>query len=227
MASPPAPGSTAFMRVPSPSSTLEQRIIVLSNREPYRHECADDGSVRAVRQSSGVVNAVEPLLLQHGGVWVAAGQGEVDRAAANNADGVAMPPEEPRYRLRRVWMSSDERKGHYEGFSNGALWPLCHRTTVAPTFYANDFGQYEIVNRRYAEAVAEEARVPAPVVLVHDYHMALAPAMIRRELPLSRIATFWHIPWPAPQVFRRCPWSQTLLEGLLGSTLLGFQTPAD
>ena len=86
---------------------------------------------------------------------------------------------------------------------------------------------YELVNRRFAEAVAEEARVPAPVVLVQDYHFALAPSMIRRELPLSRIATFWHIPWPSPQAFRRCPWSHTLLEGLLGSTLIGFQTSVD
>jgi trehalose-6-phosphate synthase len=227
MADAPRARFTAHMSGTTCSSVSDQQIIVLSNREPYRHERAADGSIQVVRQSSGVVNAVEPLLLQWGGVWVASGQGEVDRAAANNADGVTMPPQAPRYRLRRVWLSPEEHKGHYEGFSNGALWPLCHRTAITPSFYAHDFGRYEIVNRRYAEAVAEEARVPAPIVLVHDYHVALAPAMIRRELPLSRIATFWHIPWPSPQVFRRCPWSQTLLEGLLGSTLVGFQTPLD
>jgi trehalose 6-phosphate synthase len=126
-----------------------------------------------------------------------------------------------------VWLSEAEVKGYYYGFANSGLWPLCHRTSVTPTFYAQDFGIYELVNRRFAEAVAEESRVPAPVVLVQDYHFALAPSMIRRELPLSRIATFWHIPWPGPQAFRRCPWSNTLLEGLLGSTLIGFQTPAD
>jgi trehalose 6-phosphate synthase len=201
--------------------------VVLSNRQPYQHDRGPDGQVRVLRCSSGVVNAVEPLLLDNSGVWVAAGSGEVDRQTAINADGVDVPPRSPRYRLRRVWLSDEEIKGYYDGFANSGLWPLCHRTPVTPTFYAQDFGIYELVNRRFAEAVAEEARVPAPVVLVQDYHFALAPAMIRRQLPLSHIATFWHIPWPSPQAFRRCPWSNTVLEGLLGSTLVGFQTPLD
>jgi trehalose 6-phosphate synthase len=174
-----------------------------------------------------VVNAVEPLLLQHGGVWVAAGNGDADRDAAINADGIAVPVAAPRYRLRRVWLTPEERSGYYYGFANSALWPLCHRTSVAPSFYAQDFGTYELVNRRFAEAVAEESRDASPVVLVQDYHFALAPGMIRRLLPLGRLATFWHIPWPQPQVFRRCPWSQALIEGLLGSTVIGFQTPLD
>ena len=209
------------------SSTTQNQIIVLSNRQPYQHQRRPDGRFDAVRCSSGVVNAVEPLLMKNGGVWVAAGEGDADRVTAINADGVEVPPAAPRYRLRRVWLSPEEQQGYYYGFSNSALWPLCHRTSVTPSFYAHDFGTYELVNRRFADAVAEESRVNAPVVLVQDYHFALAPSMIRRMLPLSRIATFWHIPWPQAQVFRRCPWSQTIIEGLLGSTVLGFQTPLD
>jgi trehalose 6-phosphate synthase len=209
------------------ATSSESQIVVLSNREPYQHQRGADGGLQVLRCSSGVVNAVEPLLLENSGVWVAAGTGEADRETAINAGGVEGPPQSPRYRLRRVWLTEAEVKGYYNGSANSGLWPLCHRTSVTPTFYAQDFGIYELVNRRFAEAVAEEARVPAPVVLVQDYHFALAPAMIRRQLPLSQIATFWHIPWPGPQAFRRCPWSNTLLEGLLGSTLLGFQTPLD
>jgi trehalose-6-phosphate synthase len=208
-------------------SSSPHQIIVLSNREPYQHQREADGRLRAVRCSSGVVNAVEPLLLQNGGVWVAAGDGDADRVAAINADGVDVPAGASRYRLRRVWLTPAEQQGYYYGFANSALWPLCHRTSVTPSFYAQDFGSYELVNRRFAEAVAEESREASPVVLVQDYHFALAPAMIRRQLPLSRIATFWHIPWPQAQTFRRCPWSQALIEGLLGSTLIGFQTPLD
>jgi trehalose 6-phosphate synthase len=210
-----------------PVSSSETQIIVLSNRQPYQHERGPDGRIRVSRCSSGVVNAVEPLLLANSGVWVAAGSGEADRQCAINADGVEVPPASPRYRLRRVFLTEAEVKGYYYGFANSGLWPLCHRTSVTPTFYAQDFGVYECVNRRFAEAVAEEARVPAPVVLVQDYHFALAPSIIRRQLPLSRIAMFWHIPWPTPQAFRRCPWSHTLLEGMLGSTLIGFQTSVD
>jgi trehalose-6-phosphate synthase len=221
----PAPNSTKAMRAAvAPSET---QILVLSNREPYQHEHSATGQLQVRRCSSGVVNAVEPLLLENSGVWVAAGSGAADRETAVNADGVEVPPDAPRYRLRRVWLTEAETKGYYYGFANTGLWPLCHRTSVTPTFYAQDFGVYELVNRRFAEAVAEEARVPGPVILVQDYHFALAPAMIRRQLPLSRIATFWHIPWPGPQAFRRCPWSNTLLEGLLGSSLIGFQTPLD
>jgi trehalose 6-phosphate synthase len=211
----------------APVSPSPNQIIVLSNREPYQHRRGADGRFETVRCSSGVVNAVEPLLLQNGGVWVAAGEGEADRVTAINADGIEVPVNAPRYRLRRVWLTPAERQGYYDGFSNSALWPLCHRTSVTPTFYAHDFGTYELVNRRFADAVAEESRINAPVVLVQDYHFALAPSMIRRMLPLSRIATFWHIPWPQAHVFRRCPWSQTIIEGLLGSTVIGFQTPLD
>ena len=96
--------------------------------------------LQAVRWSSGVVNAVEPLLLEHGGVWVAAGTGDADRKAATNADGVTVPPGTPRYRLRRVWMNDEERAGYYYGFANSGLWPLCHRTSVTPSFFAADFG---------------------------------------------------------------------------------------
>ena len=204
-----------------------EQIIVLANRQPYRHQWSSDGELRAVRASSGVVNAVEPLLLQEGGVWVAAAAGDADRHAIERAGGLQVPPDAPSYRLRRVWLSDAERRGYYDGFANGTLWPLCHRTPVAPVFDATEFGWYETVNRRFADAVADEAVVPNPIVFVHDYHFALAPSMVRRRLPLSRIATFWHIPWPTPQLFDRCPWSTALIRSLLASTLIGFQTAAD
>ena len=201
-------------------------LIVLANREPYRHE-ARDGHVVALRSASGVVNAVEPLLIEHSGVWVAEGVGDPDRQSAIDRNGLQVPPEAPRYRLRRVWLSELEQHGYYAGFSNGALWPLCHRTSVEPVFYPTQFHAYELVNRRFADAVAEEATGAAPTVLVQDYHFALAPLFIRRQLPQSRIATFWHIPWPRPETFALCPLSRTLLEGLLGSTSIGLQTPVD
>ena len=205
----------------------DPQLIVLANREPYRHERDTSGVLRALRSSSGVVNAVEPLLLERSGVWIAEGVGESDRVAATDRDGLAVPVEAPRYRLRRVFLEAEEQHGYYNGFSNSAVWPLCHRTAVEPTFFARDFHSYELVNRRFADAVAEEATDRAPVVFVQDYHFALAPLLIRRQLPLSRIATFWHIPWPRPETFSLCPWSRTLLEGLLGSTAIGFQTAAD
>lgn len=209
------------------SSSRSPQLIVLANRAPYRHQRDVSGRLIATRSASGVVNAVEPLVLSHSGVWVAEGVGAADREAACDRDGVNVPPDAPAYRLRRVWLTPAERRGYYDGFANSALWPLCHRTQVEPLFYAADFRAYELVNRRFAAAVCDEAVGGSQIVLVQDYHFALAPLLIRRQLPLSRIATFWHIPWPRRETFGICPWSRTLLEGLLGSSSIGFQTMAD
>src|SRR5688500_18298279 len=114
-------------------------LIVLSNREPYRHVRCADGQLSAIRSGSGVVNAVEPLLVANGGVWVAEGATDADRDAMDDRDGVWVPPDAPRYRLRRVWLTELERHGYYDGFANSGLWPLCHRTSVEPVFFPAHF----------------------------------------------------------------------------------------
>ena len=160
------------------------QVIVLANREPYTHEYQPNGRIAVTHSSSGVVNAVEPFVGACGGVWVAHGCGTADIDTVTAGDGLEVPGG---YRLRRVWLNEDERRGHYVGFSNEALWPLCHRAHVRPTFRSRDFEMYERVNARFAEAVCEEARDDSPVVLVQDYHFALAPEMIAVRLPFSTI----------------------------------------
>jgi trehalose 6-phosphate synthase len=96
---------------------------------------------------------------------------------------------------------------------------------VRPVFRESDWQMYRRVNERFADAVAAEARGDDPVVLVQDYHFALLPALIRQRLPRATILTFWHIPWPNPESFGICPWRTEILEGMLGSTILGFHTP--
>ncbi len=199
------------------------RIIVLANREPFRHEMTPDG-VAVVRSASGLVTALEPLVEACQGVWVAHGAGNADRLVVECRDGLNVPPANPRYRLRRVWLSDADLRGYYYGFSNEGLWPLCHATRVRPVFRPGDFAKYQTVNALFAAAACDEATSARPIVLVQDYHFALAPRMIRRRLPGSTVVTFWHIPWPAPHVFDACPWSRELVEGLLGSDIVGFQT---
>jgi trehalose 6-phosphate synthase len=183
--------------------------------------------VRLRKSGSGVVSAVEPLLTACAGVWIGHGSGNADRESSPVRDGLNVPPENPSYRLRRIWLSDAEEREYYDGFANSALWPLCHRTYVQPTFRAEEFHTYHLVNQRFAHAVREEAVSASPVVLVQDYHFALAPAMIRQQLPSAAIASFWHIPWPHWQTFATCPWRIEILQGLLGSDVVGFQTPAD
>ncbi len=204
-----------------------EQVLVLSNREPYSHEIGPDGAVIARHSTSGLVTALEPLVRRCGGVWIAHGSGAADRRTVTVADGLDVPPGRSEYRLRRVWLDATEEQGYYYGFANEALWPLCHRAHVPPVFRLEDFTTYWAVNERFADAVYEEAESETPVVLVQDYHFALAPQMIRERLPHSTIVTFWHIPWPEAQTFEICPWGAYLLGGLLASDIVGFQTPTD
>lgn len=199
-------------------------VIVVSNREPFIHIRDPEGAISIQRPASGLVTAVEPIMRACSGTWIAHGSGSADRDVVDAHDRVAAPVEEPGYQLRRLWLTAEEERGYYYGFANEGLWPLCHIAHVRPTFRSADWVQYERVNRKFADAVLAEARSDDPVVLVQDYHLALVPRMIRERLPNATIITFWHIPWPNPEAFAICPWRDELLDGLLGSSILGFHT---
>jgi len=200
------------------------QVIVVSNREPYIHEHAKDGSVVVKRPASGLVTAVEPVMRACSGTWIAHGSGDADREVVDANDRVAVPPGQDDYQLRRLWLTAEEEQGYYFGFANEGLWPLCHVAHVRPVFRESDWEAYKAVNQRFADAVVAEARSDDPIVLVQDYHFALLPAMIREKLPNATILTFWHIPWPNPESFGICPWRREILQGMLGSTILGFHT---
>lgn len=199
-------------------------ILVVSNREPYIHVQSANG-IEVQRPASGLVTAVEPVMRACSGTWIAHGSGSADRVTVDREDHVRVPPDHPSYQLRRVWLSKEEEQGYYYGFANEGLWPLCHIAHVRPIFRSSDWEQYVVVNQRFADAVIREAHTDDPVVLVQDYHFALLPRMVRDVLPKATIITFWHIPWPNPESFGICPWRAEILEGLLGSTILGFHTP--
>ncbi len=201
-----------------------EQILVVSNREPYIHVQGGTG-VEIQRPASGLVTAVEPVMRACSGTWIAHGSGSADRNVVDGKDHIRIPPEHPDYTLRRIWMTEEEEKGYYYGFANEGLWPLCHIAHVRPIFRTSDWNQYSAINQRFADAVIQEADRDDPVILVQDYHFALLPQMIRKVLPKSTVITFWHIPWPNPESFGICPWREELLQGMLGSTILGFHTP--
>ena len=204
-----------------------ESIVVLAHREPVRHDRAPDGTIIVRRSSGGLVTALEPLMRACTGVWVAHGAGTADRVVVDDRDGVEVPNADASYRLRRVWLEPRVEQGYYYGFANEGLWPLCHRAHVQPIFRDDDYEMYRLANARFAEAVVDEVATDSPVVLVQDYQVALAPEMIRWRLPQCTIVAFWHIPFPHPRDFAVCPWGRDLLEGLLGSSIVGFQTPDD
>ena len=158
------------------------------------------------------------------GVWIAHGSGSADRETADRSGRVRVPPGEESYLVRRVWLSPEEEKGYYYGFSNEGLWPLCHVAHARPVFRSDDWKHYQDVNRKFADAVCEEVDSEDPIVLVQDYHFALVPRLIRERLPRATVIMFWHIPWPNAERFGICPWRKDLLEGMLGASILGFHT---
>ncbi len=200
----------------------DSHLFVVSNREPYMH-MHNGKALEVVVPPSGLVTALEPVLDACDGTWIAHGSGNADTEVVDAHDRLRVPPEDPRYSLRRVWLTKQEEEGYYYGFANEGLWPLCHIAHTRPLFRAADWQAYQDVNRKFMGAVLEEIEdVAKPVVLVQDYHFALLPRLIKEKRPDARVAIFWHIPWPNPEAFGICPWQRQLVDGLLGADLIGF-----
>ena len=203
-----------------------EKVVLLANREPYIHQREADGSIKVLHPASGLVTALEPVMRACSGVWVAHGSGNADKESSDRRGRVRVPPGEEAYTIRRVWLTPEEERGYYYGFANEGLWPLCHMAHARPSFREADYEHYKRVNLRFAEAVCDEVDREDPIVLVQDYHFALAPRLIRERLPRATILAFWHIPWPNAEQFGICPFREELVEGLLGSSIVGFHTQA-
>lgn len=201
----------------------ENAFFVVSNREPYMHVMDDiTGIPKCIRPASGVVTAIDPILRACGGTWIAHGSADADRKFVNSRDKLGVPPEDNRYILKRVWLSKEEEAGYYYGFANEGLWPLCHVTHTRPIFRETDWQMYKKVNQKFADSVLEELPAKNPFIFIQDYHFTLLARMIKDKRPDARIALFWHIPWPNPEVFAICPYQQEILEGMLACDLIGF-----
>jgi trehalose 6-phosphate synthase len=202
----------------------KKKMVVVSNREPYMH-VRNGKEIRCIVPASGMITAMEPILKACSGLWIASGTGDADRETVDAHDKVQVPPEEPKYTLRRLWLTKEEEDHFYYGFSNEGMWPLCHIAHTRPVFRIDDWTHYRKVNEDFAKAVIEEtAGEEQPFVLIQDFHFALLPELIKREKPNAKVAIFWHIPWPNPESFGICPWQREILRGMLGADLIGFHT---
>ena len=202
---------------------MKDHLIVVANREPYAHEYDADANVVVRRPASGVVTAIEPMLRASGGTWIAYGGGTADRSHSDAEGRLAVPPTNPEYTLRRIWIEQNLYGHYYCGFANEALWPLCHMAHAQPYFRAADWNAYREVNERFARAAVEEAGERG-MLLVQDYHFALLPRMVRNRAPHLVTSLFWHIPWPHAEVVGICPWKEAILGGMLGADIIGFHT---
>lgn len=202
----------------------DRKIFLVSNREPYAHYKTKNG-IEVTVPASGVVTAIESIMKACGGLWLAHGSGDADRLTVDKTNKIAVPPDEPKYTLKRVWLTEKEVHGYYTGFSNEALWPLCHVAHIRPTFRKEDWREYRRVNNKFAQnLLAEIEGVERPLILVQDFHFALLPKIVKASRPDAQICLFWHVPFPNAESFSICPFRREILEGMLGSDILGFHT---
>jgi trehalose 6-phosphate synthase len=201
-----------------------RKMIVVSNREPYMH-IHEGKDIKCIVPASGMITAMEPILKACSGLWIASGTGDADKETVDKNGKVEVPPEEPKYTLKRLWLTKEEEVHFYYGFSNEGLWPLCHIAHTRPTFRNDDWHYYKKVNEDFAKAVLDETKgEEQPFILIQDFHFALLPELIKKAKPRAKVAIFWHIPWPNPESFGICPWQKEILQGMLGADLIGFHT---
>lgn len=197
-------------------------LVLVSNRQPYRHEY-DDGAVTVDTPVGGLASALDPMMQRTEGTWIAWGDGAADFDVADGGQ-VQVPPSDPSYTLERIRLTDEEVQGYYEGYANRVLWPLCHSAMGRVTVETAHWEQYRDVNAQFADVVAGHVDSDT-TVWFQDYHFVLAPRFLRAAVPDAFQMQFFHIPWPAPDVFRVCPHGEAILDGLLGNDLLKFHTP--
>lgn len=200
----------------------EKKLIIVSNREPYMH-IRRGKQIECIEPASGLITALDPVLKASGGLWVAHGGGNADRDTVDKNDIIRVPPDNPLYDLKRVWLTTEEEEGYYYGFSNEGLWPLCHIAHARPVFKIDDWARYQEVNLKFARAIDEEID-SEPFIFIQDYHFSILPRLLKERHPDARIALFWHIPWPNPEAFGICPWKREIIHGMLGADIIGFHT---
>jgi len=199
----------------------DRLLIIASNREPYIHTYKE-GKIEYIRPVGGAVTALDPIMRVSKGTWVAYGSGTADKKVVDKNNEIKVPPENPKYRLRRIWLTKDEENGYYYGYSNKSIWPLCHMAYTRPNFDEVDWAYYKIVNQKFADTILDIVKDKKAFVWIQDYHLFLLAKMLKEKNKSLLTAHFMHIPWPNPEAFRICPQKIEILEGLLANDVLGF-----
>lgn len=207
----------------------DSKMIVVSNAEPYKHVTGKDNQPTCKEVEGGLTTAMNPQMRDTGGVWIAYGRGERDFEVLNEKNEVKVPdfpnvPEKKKYRLKRLNLPEKEYENFYRGYANKVLWPICHSfPTKAELENEDKFWKegYLPCNKKYASAVLD-AYEEGDTIWVHDYHLALVPLLIRKEVSDAKIGVFWHIPWAPWESFGKVPHRDRLIEGLAAADLVGL-----
>jgi trehalose 6-phosphate synthase len=213
-----------------------RKLIVVSNRGPVAFSRSRDGARVEQRGQGGLVTALRPLAAHHEITWVASAMSDEDRAVASEAKGAAID-ETGRggdaYRLRLVVHDHATYERFYNRFANPTLWFLQHylwdlvHEPTSDQRLRDAWSSYEEANESFANAVLEElSREAEAAVWFHDYHLYLAPRVVRRARPGAVLSHFVHIPWPDPDYWTVLPGPtrRAIHDGLLANDVVGFHT---
>ena len=202
----------------------KSRIIIVSNRLPLVIKRTANGKIRFEKGAGGLVTAMAPVLERQSGVWIGwtgavrngsdEDEADVRLALASNTTG---------YDIMPVSLDALDLKLYYEGFANSVLWPLFHGFTGPCLFRPEYWESYCRVNEKFSKAV-EEGAVKGDFIWIHDYQLLLLGACLRKRKVANRLGFFLHIPFPAVEIFSRCPWRHELLCAMLEYDLIGFHT---
>ena len=208
-----------------------RKLIVVSNRGPISYGREQGGRI-AKRGAGGLVTALASLVSHHDVTWIASAISDEDRIAAASGAVDETARDGSRYRLRLVAHAPTVYDRYYNVIANPVLWFVQHGLWDRKHAARRDLGQawddgYVPVNGAFADAVVEELeREPGAAVLFHDYHLYVAPALVRERRPEVALAHFTHIPWVGPDGWSVLPerMVRAIHEGLLACDVAGFHT---
>jgi trehalose 6-phosphate synthase len=211
-------------------------ILLVSNRGPATFERSDEGDLIARRGGGGLVTALTGLVNHRDALWIASAMSEADAEASQRHGGKAFDcdVDGTSYRVRLVESDPDAYDAFYNVIANPMLWFIQHYLwdlSNAPDIRRNEVEAYDqgyrVVNQDLANAVLDELREhDEAVVMLHDYHLYVAPRMIREERPDVFLHHFVHIPWTQPDYWRILPRDirEDIFEGILANDIVSFHT---
>ncbi|MXV50955.1 bifunctional alpha,alpha-trehalose-phosphate synthase (UDP-forming)/trehalose-phosphatase [Pedobacter sp. HMF7647] len=196
------------------------KTIIVSNRLPVKLT-SDGDNYQLTPSEGGLATALNSIFTSGENLWIGwPGMELPDNARPEITEKLR------NLSLKPIYLSQDEINLFYEGFSNEILWPVFHYASSYARYKEEYWESYRQVNQKFCDAILEVAE-PEDTIWIHDYQLLLLPDMVRRQLPQSTIGFFQHIPFPSYEVFRLIPWRDQLLEGMIGSDLIGFHTFED
>lgn len=211
---------------PLTTTPPRQKLVVVSNREPYTLTL-DNKTLKIQKALGGLVTALDPVLRETQGVWVcwSGSKSEQTIGFQDLLELARLNDRQVPYEIRGVSLTEKEVTAYYNGFANRQLWPLFHYAPNHCHFEPEDWHYYYIANQKFAHAILEVSQ-PDDLLWVQDYHLLMVPGMVRQQDPRRNIGFFCHIPFPHYEIFRILPWRSELLRGMLGSDLIGFHLPS-